>query len=163
MKIQALALSVLLASHSVQASNCWQDAYGRGVGEVITTCRDGLQKDGALCYPYCKEGFYGVGPVCWQKCPESFTDTGAHCLKPAAYGRGAGYVLWNEGNCFRDNPQGCEKWGALWYPLCKESFHYFGCCVCTPDCPAGTVDIGVSCQKDSYGRGWGEVLGCRHD
>ena len=49
-----------------------------------------------------------------------------------------------------------------------------GCCVCSPDCPAGFSDIGVSCKKpmyardagspdttiqakDSYGRGVGKV------
>src|SRR4051812_959245 len=52
----------------------------------------------------------------------------------------------------------------MWYPKCKENFHHFGCCVCSPDCPAGKgmTDIGVSCQKKSYGRGAGYPLGCAH-
>ena len=32
--------------------------------------------------------------------------------------------------------------------------------MCAPECPSGMTDIGVSCQKDSYGRGVGESLGC---
>ena len=160
MRISALVLTLLASSYSVSALSCWQDAYGRGVGEVITSCHDGWEKDGALCYPPCKDGYNGVGPVCWKTCPSGFTDTGAHCLKPSAYGRGSGYALWNKDKCERENHQGCEKWGALYYPKCRENFHYFGCCVCSPDCPSGTIDIGVSCQKDSYGRGVGKPLGC---
>ena len=56
---------VLPAFVAAQNSNCWKDAYGRGVGKVITACREGQEKNGALCYPICREGFYGVGPVCW--------------------------------------------------------------------------------------------------
>ena len=46
-------------------AGCWKQAYGRGVGKVITACPDGKEKDGALCYPICRDGYYGVGPVCW--------------------------------------------------------------------------------------------------
>ena len=46
-------------------SGCWKQAYGRGVGKVISTCPSDKEKDGALCYPYCRDGYYGVGPVCW--------------------------------------------------------------------------------------------------
>ena len=160
MRIRTLVLSLLASVYSVSAYSCWQNAYGRGVGEVITTCRSDLERNGALCYPYCRNGFHGVGPVCWQSCPAGFTDTGAHCLKPGSYGRGAGYAIWSEGSCRNDNPQGCEMNGLLWYPRCAQNFHAVGCCVCSPDCPAGTLDIGVSCQKASYGRGAGEPLGC---
>eukprot|EP00662_Eupelagonemidae_sp_cell21_P028545 gene28545-7432_t len=41
----------------------------------------------------------------------------------------------------------CETHGLLAYPKCNDSFHNVGCCVCTPDCPAGWDDIGVSCRK----------------
>lgn len=103
-------------------------------------------------------GYDGNGPVCWQTCPAGFRDTGADCLKPAPYGRGAGYVIWDQGKCEHDNPQGCEKSGALWYPKCGAGFHAAGCCICSPDCPADMPDIGVSCQKGSYGRGAGQPL-----
>ena len=54
----------------------------------------------------------------------------------------------------------CEKNGLIVYPKCKTSFHAVGCCVCSPDCPSGMTDIGVSCQKNSYGRGAGAIPGC---
>ena len=154
-------LSILLCFTS--AENCWKDAYGRGAGRPIHQCADGLEQSGLLCYPPCKAGYYGVGPVCWQSCPSDFTDTGVDCLKPPSYGRGAGYPLWQRDKCESENPQGCEKWGLIWYPKCKANFHNVACCVCSPDCPSGFVDIGVSCQKDSYGRGAGVPLGCGHD
>lgn len=142
-------------------------SYGRGVGAVPTVCGAGRELDAGLCYPTCQAGYHGVGPVCWQGCPAGFRDDGAYCAKPAAYGRGAGYP-WQFGDapfdlggarrrCEHDNPGGCEQNGLLYYPKCRASFHAFGCCVCTPDCPAGMADIGVSCQKHSYGRGVGAV------
>ena len=83
------------------------------------------------------------------------------CAKPSPYGRGAGYVIWNGDKCKRENSDtGCEKWGALWYPKCKANFHNVACCICSPDCPSGMTDIGISCAKASYGRGAGEVLTC---
>jgi hypothetical protein len=98
--------------------------------------------------------------VCWSHCPSGFTDTGVDCLKPKSYGRGAGYAIWSKGTCDRHNSQGCEKWGAMWYPNCRANFHNVACCVCSPDCPDGMTDIGVSCQKHSYGRTAGKPLVC---
>lgn len=66
-------------------------------------------------------------------------------MKPKSYGRGAGYVLWHKSKCEEENSQGCEKYGALYYPNCDEGFYNFGCCVCSPDCIDGMTDIGVSC------------------
>ena len=65
MRISAFVLALLFSGASVSATNCWEDAYGRGVGKVITACGPDEEKNGALCYPKCKEGFYGNGPVCW--------------------------------------------------------------------------------------------------
>ena len=155
------ALASLMLISIASASNCWKNAYGRGVGEVITSCPADREKNGALCYPWCKAGFYGVGPVCWQDCPSGFRNDGAFCAKPDAYGRGVGYPLWDEDKCRRDNPElGCEKWGLIWYPKCRAHFHNVACCICSPDCPSDMTDIGVSCAKQSYGRGAGEVLQC---
>lgn len=161
---------------STEPDICWKDSYGRGVGEVPNSCRDGFERTGAdlLCYEKCNSGFYGVGPVCWQDCPAGYRNDGGHCAKPEAYGRGAGYP-WEFGDpafkgdgqiarCERDNGAGnCEQDGALYYPKCRPGFHKVGCCICTPDCPAGMVDIGVSCQKQSYGRGVGEGAFCSND
>ncbi len=41
------------------------------------------------------------------------------------------------------------------YPKCQSGFHAVGCCVCSPTCPDGMNDIGISCGKNSYGRGVG--------
>jgi len=143
------------------SGTCWLDSYGRGVGRPIHTCPDGQDKDGALCYPQCNPGDYGVGPVCWNNCPGNFRDDGAFCAKPAPYGRGAGYVIWQENKCNQNSPIfRCEKYGAMWYSRCAPNFHNVGCCICSPDCPAGMTDIGVSCAKHSYGRGAGNVLQC---
>jgi microsomal dipeptidase-like Zn-dependent dipeptidase len=141
-------------------------AYGRGAGYLLQNVdqrdceRDhtqGCEKSGAIWYPRCRPGFHGLGPMCHKNCPSGFADTGLHCTKPPAYGRGTGYLLDNErARCERDHPQGCEQCGAPFYPRCRRGFHAFGCNVCTPNCPAGMTDIGVSCQKNgSYGRGVG--------
>lgn len=64
-------------------------------------------------------------------------------------------------NCEKDNGKGnCEQWGLMFYPKCKPGFHAVGCCVCSPDCPSGMSDIGVSCQKQSYGRTAGTSMLC---
>ena len=141
---------------------CWLKAYGRGVGNPISTCNNGLEKNGGLCYPRCNNGYNGVGPVCWQQCPSNYRDDGAFCYKPAPYGRGSGYANWNGDKCNKENPQtGCEKWGLMWYPKCLSSFNNVGCCICSPICPSGMTDIGISCTKGSYSRGWGKSLECK--
>lgn len=131
---------------------CWLKAYGRGVGKVISTCPSDKEKNGFLCYPKCRSGFKGVGPVCWQYCPKNFRDDGAFCAKPAPYGRGTGSFT---------KHKGYERWGLLYYPKCKTNFHNVACCICSPDCPSGMTDIGVSCAKKSYGRTAGTPLTCK--
>lgn len=152
---------------------CWKQTYTRGVGTVPTAeCGTGKEKDAGLCYTKCRDGFTGVGPVCWRSCPSGYRDDGAFCAKPAAYGRGGGYP-WKFGDpafnldnararCEGDNGGAgtCEQDGAIWYPKCKAGFVKVGCCLCSPACPAGMTDIGVSCAKESYGRGVGAVPGC---
>jgi hypothetical protein len=162
--------SVLTLAGSVHAQDiCWKDTYGRGVGAVPPpqfAC-GANEYDAGLCYPKCQAGYDGVGPVCWESCPAGFTNTGGHCLKPGAYGRGAGYP-WKFGDALNDSGMkarceadhgagNCEKSGAIFYPKCKAGFNAVGCCVCSPACPSGMLDIGVSCQKRSYGRGVGTV------
>ena len=61
-----------------------------------------------------------------RKCPHGFRDHGLYCGKPKAYGRGAGYALWDKNKCFRKHRQGCEKHGALYYPRVQRlSFFVF--------------------------------------
>ncbi len=56
--------------------------------------------------------------------------------------------------------QGCNpgevKVGSMCYELPRPGYH---CDLlnCYRDCPPGYKDIGISCQKDSYGRGVGKV------
>jgi hypothetical protein len=147
-------------------SFCYRDSYGRGVGKPMQ-CAAGQQQDAGLCYTPCKSGYKGVGPVCWQHCESGYRDDGAFCAKPGPYGRGAGYP-WKFGDgfndkgmrkrCEKDHRQGCEKSGAIYYPKCRAGYHAVGCCICSPNCPTGQTDIGVSCAKKSYGRGVGKPL-----
>jgi hypothetical protein len=151
---------------------CWRQSYGRGVGNPLSSnCAAGLDKSGLLCYPKCRDNYKGVGPVCWANCPAGFTDIGAFCQKSKPYGRGAGFP-WKFGDkpfslngarkrCQNKHGTGnCEKWGAVIYPKCRKGFHNVGCCVCSPDCPAGYKDTGTGCAKPTYGRGAGEPLAC---
>lgn len=155
-----------LKAGSNPESFCWKWSEGRGVGTVPGYCDPQTQiKSGLLCYPKPKPGYTTIAGVAWQNCPEGFKDTGGHCLKPGSYGRGEWantWADWNRDKCEnqvaektkREGGQvqmpGCEKSGALWYHKCKPGYHSVGCCVCSPDCPPGMTDIGVSCQKDSY-------------
>lgn len=155
---------------SGQEDLCWKKTYGRGVGTVPTECSTDYDKDAGLCYKKCPSGYKGVGPVCWQSCPDSWRDDGAFCAKPEAYGRGAGYP-WQFGDALNDDGMrgrceaangagNCEKDGAVYYPKCKANFHKTGCCICSPDCPSGMPDIGVSCTKQTSTRGMGTVPNC---
>ena len=71
---------------SGNATVCWKNAVGRGVGKPVSACSaaKGLERSGALCYPKCKQAtpsYYGVGPVCWQHCADGWVDEGALCRK----------------------------------------------------------------------------------
>src|SRR5687768_17069058 len=118
-------------------------------------CPEGTEYDAGLCYPLCPQGFKGVGPVCYADCPGNFNDIGLFCEKPSAYGRGAGHT--SEENCLDSGDHGaatngCEEYGLLWYPICDQGFHNYGCCVCSPNCPTGWTDTGIGCTKPTQGR-----------
>jgi len=144
----ALAATGALAD----VQSCWLKAYGRGAGSPVSSCKDGEDKDGALCYPECKDGYDGVGPVCWSACPDRYRDDGAFCAKPDSYGRGVGKIS----KC-----SNCAKCLGLYYKKCGDGFKEAGCNICSPKCPDGMSDIGVSCAKNSYGRGAGTSLSCK--
>ncbi len=142
-------------------------SYGRTAGKPMG-CGADQDADAGLCYNKCGSDYHGIGPYCYRDCPSGFRDDGLYCSKPKAYGRGAGYP-WKIGDkagsldgararCKKDHSQGCEKHGAIIYPKCKEGFHAEGCCVCSPDCPPGMKDIGVSCEKQKFSRGVGKPL-----
>lgn len=89
----------------------------------------------------------GGGDICNRySCPAGYTDTGAHCLKPDAYGRGVGYVIWDKGKCEAENGR-CEQCLAMHYPVCRQGYSPVGCNICSPTCPSYTTDIGISCEK----------------
>ncbi len=149
---------------------CYSDSYGRGAGRIPTECPSGTENQAGLCYPQCRAGYRGVVTMCVPDCPPGFRDDGLYCAKPEPYGRGAGFP-WQFGDALNDDGMrqrceqahgggNCEKWGAVYYPKCRTNFHAAGCCVCSPNCPAGMNDIGVSCQKVTYDRGVGRIPGC---
>ena len=51
-----------------------------------------------------------------------------------------------------------QKHGLIFYPKCRAGSAAVGGNSCSPVCPAGMTDIGVSCQKRSYGRTAGRPL-----
>ncbi len=80
-----------------------------GVGSLPTECKEGMQKDGALCYPNCSDGYFGQVTRCIMYCsvqekgayeenpgvcknvytlPNGWTDF--HYFTPDSYDRGAG-------------------------------------------------------------------------
>ena len=138
---------------------CWKNTVTRGVGTIPAGCSLDKQKRGLLCYPSCKTGFSPFVATCMQNCPAGFRDDGLLCAKPAAYGRGGGYpwqfgdALNNDGmlaRCRAASGTGCEMNGAIAYPTCQAGFAAVGANICSPVCPAGMADGGVSCTKQTY-------------
>lgn len=122
---------------------------------------------GALCYPKCQDGYENIGSNICRKIGcgglVGAADIGVSCEKPEAYGRGAGYTVFEESRCELENGS-CEMWGAIYYPTCRSGYSTFGCCICSPNCPSEYIDDGAFCQKPSYGRGVGvSRLGCTSD
>lgn len=62
-------------------------SYGRGAGDVLSACRPGEERNGALCYPKCNSGFSGNGPVCWENCKAGYTNDGAFCRRDNGYAK----------------------------------------------------------------------------
>lgn len=170
-------------------------------------CKENEEYDAGLCYPKCNAGYNGSGHICWENCPSDTVSTGVFCSKGGdvyakepktpikencpsgmrddgtscwkdTYGRSGGYAYWDRDKCSDDNPQGCEWYGALYYPKCKVGYKSVGCClcepddgpggirktlfdrqkcdagyrniagVCWPDCKPGFVDDGVFCRRN---------------
>ncbi len=151
---------------------CYRKTIGRGVGAPLSgQCSSGLTADAGLCYTPCRPGYGGVATRCYKSCPAGFRDDGLFCGKPAAYTR-PGFP-WTPGDpllpnysgptgrCEAANGKGkCEQDGAVIYPKCKEGFRNIGSNICSPVCPSGMNDIGVSCAKDFLDRGLGVPFAC---
>lgn len=121
-----------------------KDTYARNIGDPLSSCPDGKEKSGALCYNKCRDGYNGLVSTCWQTCPSGFTDYGTGCsnlkiVTKKSYTRGAGSVL---DSCPADK----DKSGALCYNKCKSG--YSGVAnTCSKNCPSGYTDTGLTCTK----------------
>jgi hypothetical protein len=143
------------------------------IGKILVSLNTNLTKDkeksGLACYNKCNESFSGFGPLCLQNCPSGFRDDGAYCFKTKSpIGRGVGYP-WRAGDSLsltealkrcedaNGGPDKCETWGLIVYPKCPSGYYNVDCCLCSEKCPPNMVDIGLSCQKQSYWRGLGQL------
>ena len=139
-------------------------ATGRGAGVAVHQCPSGYDADAGLCYPSCRDGYSGSGPLCLTNCPSGFRDDGLYCFKPDSYGRGVGTVPVTKTSCKSWSCTTTSTCGSkedclgLCYNSCRDGYYASGCNVCSPHCPSGMTDIGVSCQKGSYGRGVGKPM-----
>lgn len=129
-----------------------------------TQCPSGMTQgsgvDAGYCYQNCPQGtsWNKDLKICTTNCPDGYADSGVSCTKPVAYGRGAGYG-WMIGDpvgdfsntmkrCEASHGVGkCEMDGLIAYPKCSKGFTAYGCCLCQPTCPAGTIDNGLLCTK----------------
>ena len=143
---------------------------GRGAGVPVHTCSSGKDKSGALCYPSCRDGYSGNGPLCLTDCPSGYRNDELYCFKPDSYGRGVGTVPVTKTSCSKNwsckTTSSCgskEDCLGLCYNSCRDGYYPAGCNVCSPRCPSGMDDIGVSCMKGSYGRGVGTPMKCGDD
>lgn len=142
---------------------CWRKSEGRGFGE-IPLCPSGYVKEGLLCAQPCKADERGIDAYCYKNCPAGFRDDGLYCGKPAAYTRES--FPWKIGDPLLPNYSGptgrceakygkgnCERGGALIFPKCNTGFYAVAeGSVCSPVCPSGYSDIGVSCKKPTTTR-----------
>lgn len=153
------------------ANACWKNTSTRGVGTLPTTCKPGEEERGGLCYTKCRPGYRDVVTMCVPNCPAGFREDGLYCYKPAAIERRA--YPWEFGDtafslngarerCRRENGQNCTKIGEIIYSTCPTNYKTAPVAVnlCTPVCPAGMEDIGISCQKSTYDRGVGRLMQC---
>ncbi len=136
---------------------CWRQNVDRGLqAKPLNSCPAGTQNIDSLCYQQCPpDKPRRIGLTCYANCPAGYRDDGLYCAKPSSYGRGSGYTWFDRKKCHN-----CEKWGAMYYPKCRDGFRAAGCCVCSPSCPSGFEDIGVSCKKPSMNLGVGRPLQC---
>ena len=101
------------------ATFCWRDTNGRGVGKVPKACRPREQRIGLLCYDQCPKGMKRVGFDCHSICPDNMRNDGLFCRK-TGYNRGAGKLKRNCEQAYgKDN---CEKAAALWYQKCEAGY-----------------------------------------
>ncbi|WP_075213972.1 hypothetical protein [Mongoliimonas terrestris] len=159
------------AAAAALPAGCWKNSSPRGVGTIPRTCPPGEEEATAgLCYTKCRPGYNGAVTMCIPACPAGFDDTGLHCTKPAPYARNA--YPWQFGDwfdldgararCRQKHGNRCEKIGEIIYESCPANTKTAPLFVnlCTPICPAGMIDVGAGCQKNTYDRGVGRLMSC---
>jgi hypothetical protein len=146
---------------------CWRQSIGRGVGKIME-CPNGYAKDpgSLICTTPCKADEQYFDDICYPRdCPAGFRNDGLYCGKPEAKTRES--FPWQPGDPLLPNYSGptgrceakygegnCERGGALIFPKCGTGFTPVAQgSVCTPICPSGYSDIGVSCKKPTSQRG----------
>lgn len=58
---------------------------------------------------------------------------------------GAGYFIWDQGTCEQQNPQGCEKWGLIWYPICRLAASCISVCLPSTFCLVLLKQLEATC------------------
>ena len=172
----------LKAKEDSAVDSCWKNSYGRGVGVIpaalkpVQCAADRPDYHLGLCYPKCNAGFRGATALCVKDCPAGFRDDGLFCAKPKPVNREI--QIWKLGDkafSLDDAMKRCKasargkKYGCAMnalntsvYSNCPDGFHTAPVAtgLCTPKCPDGMLDIGVSCEKKSYSRGVGHLPQC---
>lgn len=105
---------------------CEKNSYGRGVGDAVSACEPGWERQGLLCYEKCAAGYSGVGPVCWENCQPGYTDDGVTCRKDS-------HVIPSDNS------------GCPWYDKCGL-VSAKGC----SKCPEGYKNDGCTCRIDVH-------------
>ena len=168
--IQAVMQWIKNKTTSERLPFCWKRSQARHT-EGLTTCPNGSEKQGLLCYTDCRPGYFGNGPMCYQKCPDGYTQTGVSCYRgPHTYSARSSVAA-----C----PDGYKNMGASCYNAKKVksiSMDHMTCPSgrfkrggrCYVQCPDGYKNTGEFChrdansmQSDAYGRGAGSPMNCK--
>lgn len=151
---------------------CPADKPNNVAGVCWPNCPDGFTDFGAGCTKPapqlngagyiprlndCPDGSYDVAGTCWQhNYKTSWGSVG--CTG------GRGFQIQGYGDCYRsdfpyvyknigDRGTHCDNddqnIAGLCYKKCSSGFHYVGGNICSPDCPSGYTDSGVSCTKNT--------------
>jgi len=136
------------------AEYCWKRTEARGVGTIPKACPSGTEKGQfASWLPIC----YKSGKAL-KECPAGWRNDGLYCRLPE-YGRGIGHFTKSgcEGSALaKKTKKGCHKPASsplIWYPVCKENYDNFGCCICRP-----TTVTDDTCKKE-FGAGSHRIMG----
>jgi len=126
------------------AEYCWKQTQIRGAGSPPSGCPADKEKG----------QFASWLPICYKKgqamkpCPAGWRNDGLYCRLPE-YGRGMGHFT--ENACknsarAKKTGKGCyqpKSSPLMWYPVCADGFHSFGCCICRP-----TTVTDDTCKKE---------------